>query len=256
VEQRHYRFRLALEQALLLRGSRDFADRAAYERFLRELFAQLNAGRAARLAEERAVLQPLPAQRLDAVRQLRVKVGPSSTIRVLNNTYSVHSRLRGETVEVRLSAEELEIWYAQRCVDRLPRVRGREQYRIEYRHVIDWLVRKPGAFRNYRYREALFPTSRFRMAYDALTERQPASADRQYLALLELAAKETELGVDEALRVLLAGDAPLDVAEVAALVRSGQQLPPATAVEVAPVDLQRYDLLLTAAAAPVAGEVA
>ncbi len=248
VEQRHYRFREALNQALLLRGTRDFADRAAYERFLRELFAQLNSGRAARLAEERPLLRPLPRQRLDPVRRLRVRVGPSSTIRVVNNTYSVHSRLLGETVEVRLGAEELEIWYAQRCVDRLPRVRGREQYRIHYRHIIDWLVRKPGAFRNYRYREALFPTSRFRMAYDALTATQPDQADRHYLALLHLAARESEQGVDEALRVLLGAEPPFRVSQVAALLRSAQQLPPATAVAVAPVDLRRYDTLLTASA--------
>lgn len=250
VEQRHFRFRQALDQALLLRGSRDFGERPAYERFLRELFAQLNAGRAARLAEERAVLRPLPAQPLDVARRLRVRVGPSSTIRVVNNTYSVHSRLLGETVEVRLTAEELEIWYAQRCVDRLARVRGREQYRIQYRHVIDWLVRKPGAFRNYRYREALFPTSRFRMAYDALTAaHELRTAERHYLALLALAAKETEQGVDEALRVLLTGETPLRVETVAALVRSGQQLPAATEVRVEPVDLRRYDALLTAGAA-------
>lgn len=248
VEQRHYRFRTALDQALLLRGSRDFADRAAYERFLRTLFTQLNAGRWTRLAAERPRLRALPAQRLDTVRRLRVRVGPSSTIRVLNNTYSVHSRLVGETVEARLGAEELEIWYAQRCVERLARVRGREQYRIEYRHLIDWLVRKPGAFAQYRYREALFPTSRFRMAYDALHTAQPRTADREYLTLLHLAAHETEQGVDDALRLLLAGSAPWQVAQVAALVRSGQQLPPATAVEVGRVDLRSYDALLTATA--------
>lgn len=175
-----------------------------------------------------------------------MRVGPSSTIRVVNNTYSVHSRLIGEAVEVRLGAEHLEVWYAQRCVHRLPRVRGREQYRIEYRHLIDWLVRKPGAFAGYRYREALFPTSRFRMAYDALAQVRPTSADREYLALLHLAAKESEQGVDDALRVLL-GAGPPSVADVTALVRSGRALPPATAITVGPIDLGHYDALLSRA---------
>lgn len=242
IEQRHHRFRIALDQALMLRGHRDFADRGDYERFLRALFVQLNAGRQTRLAEERAVLGPLPASPLDTTRTFKVRVGPSSTIRVVNNTYTVHSRLIGEAVDVRLGAEQLEVWYAQRCVDRLERVRGRDQYRVEYRHVIDWLVRKPGAFAGYRYREALFPTSRFRMAYDALAEARPATADREYLALLHLAAKESEQGVDDALRVLV-GTGPPSVATVTALVRSGQALPPATAVTVAPVDLSRYDAL-------------
>ncbi|MHC5538705.1 hypothetical protein ACYOEI_10825, partial [Singulisphaera rosea] len=78
------------------------------------------------------------------------------------------SRLIGEQVDVHIGLESLEIWHGARLVDRIPRLRGRGKHRIEYRHVIDWLVRKPGAFEEYRYRDAMFPTSRFRMAYDAL----------------------------------------------------------------------------------------
>jgi hypothetical protein len=62
----------------------------------------------------------------------------------------------------------VEVWYGQRKVEDVPRLRGRSKHRIDYRHIIEWLVRKPGAFENYRYQEDLFPTSRFRMAYDAL----------------------------------------------------------------------------------------
>jgi hypothetical protein len=182
-------------------------------------------------------------------RKLRVKAGPASTIRVLHNTYSVPSRLIGEEVEVRVGLEELEVWYGQRCVARLPRLRGQEQHRIDYRHVIDWLVRKPGAFPSYRYHSDLFPTSRFRMAYDALVAQQPQAADRQYLALLKLAAHESEVGVDAALRVLLAGEEPLSVAAVQRLLHSAAGIRPATEVVVAPVDLLAYDTLLTAEAA-------
>ena len=69
----------------------------------------------------------------------------------------------------------MEVWYAGRKVEELPRLRGRGKHRVDYRHIIDWLVRKPGAFENYRYREELFPTSRFRMAWDALRELIPAA---------------------------------------------------------------------------------
>lgn len=248
-EQRHYRFKQALDQALMLRGSRDFAGREVYTRFVEELLGQLNAGRSTRLAEERAVLQPLPRTRLDVMRAIRVKAGPGSTIRVLKNTYSVPSRLIGEAVEVRVGVEELEVWYGQRCVERLPRLRGQEQHRIDYRHVIDWLVRKPGAFPNYRYRHDLFPTSRFRMAYDALVAHQPQRAEREYLALLKLAAHGSEVGVDEALRVLLAGEATVSVAAVQELLHARAGFRPATAVVVEPVDLSAYDALLSAEAA-------
>ncbi len=67
--------------------------------------------------------------------------------------------------------EYLEIWYGQKKVDTLPRLRGEGKYKVNYRHIIDSLVRKPGAFENYRYRNAMFPTSRFRIAYDYLKER-------------------------------------------------------------------------------------
>jgi hypothetical protein len=85
-------------------------------------------------------------------------------IQVLSNTYSVHSRLIGEKVNVRVYADHLEVWFAQRRVDQFSRLRGRGKHQVNYRHIIDWLVRKPGAFENYRYREDLFPTSHFRIA--------------------------------------------------------------------------------------------
>ena len=61
-------------------------------------------------------------------------------------------------------------------------------------------MRKPGAFENYRYRDELFPTSRFRMAWDALREELLRAGNKRYLEILQLAAQEGEAGVDEALR--------------------------------------------------------
>ncbi len=239
-EQRHHRFKRALEQALLLRGNRDFASREEYAAFLKKLFGQLNAGRRERFKDELEVLKPLPARRLEACKRLRVKVGPSSTVRVLHNVYSVDSRLIGETVEVRLYMEHLEIWYAQRLVNKLPRTRGAEKHRIEYRHIIDWLLRKPGAFENYRYREDLFPSHRFRMAYDLLRKNAKA-----YLALLNLAAKQGEAKVDDAMRVLLEqGEVP-DAQSVERLLGSSEKVSAPTEVEIAEVDLGTYDCLLS-----------
>ena len=119
-------------------------------------------------AEEMAVLSSLPARRLEMARRLKARVDSGSTIHVGGNTYSLPSRLIGEQVDVHVGAETLEVWHGASKVDTLPRLRGRGKHRIEYRHVIDWLVRKPGAFEEYRYRDAMFPTSRFRMAYDVL----------------------------------------------------------------------------------------
>lgn len=114
----------------MLRGSRDFESHEAYALFVRRLFGQLNAGRAARLQEERRVLRALPFQRLDTRKHFRVRVGPGSSIRVQHNVYSVPSRLIGEWVEVRLGVADLELWYGQRLVECLPRLRGEQRHRI------------------------------------------------------------------------------------------------------------------------------
>jgi transposase InsO family protein len=243
IEQRHHRLRQALDQALMLRGSRDFASREEYGKFLGALFAQLNAGRTKRFQEEQARLRPLPASRLGAMKRQELKVGPSSTLRVQHNVYSVHSRLIGEKVEVRIFSDRLEVWYAQRRVESLPRLRGEKGRHIQYRHLIDWLVRKPGAFAGYLYREELFPSSHFRMAYDALRASRPERADREYVRILHLAAQETETGVEDALRALLAREQLPTAEAVEALVRSGRRLPPPTEVVVEPVDLASYDEL-------------
>jgi hypothetical protein len=227
----------------MLRGSREFSNRYEYERFLKMLFGQLNAGRQLQLKEEQTKLKSLPDTRLEACKRLRVRVGPSSTIRVNHNVYSVNSRLIKEWVDIKLFSEHLEVWYAQRIVESLPRVRGEERSEINYRHIIDWLIRKPGAFANYRYRESLFPTSRFRMAYDELALSIPASADKEYLKILQMAAMETEQGVDDALRFLMKNDKPVNADMVKELMQSGR-IPPATEVRIQPVNLSCYDALL------------
>jgi hypothetical protein len=248
VEQRHYRLKRAVDQSLLLRDGRDFRSVDEYKKFVRALVAQLNAGRRERLRIEMQYLQPLPAGRLEGMKRERVKVDSGSLIYVDRNAYSVHSRLIGEKVEARLGAEVVEVWYAGRKVEDLARLRGRGKHRVDYRHIIDWLVRKPGAFGNYRYRDELFPTSRFRMAWDALRETTPLRADKRYLEILELAAKEGEARVDDALRSLLEmgepGEGKLNVEAVRALLLAGDVPMPATSIDIAEVSLAAFDELL------------
>src|SRR5881227_1971924 len=102
VEQSHYRFKQAVDQALRARGSRDFPTRAAYEHFLQELVRNRNLNRTVRFATEREALRPLPATALAPCKELRVTVSRFSTIQVLGNTYSVPSRLIGTTLTLRV----------------------------------------------------------------------------------------------------------------------------------------------------------
>jgi hypothetical protein len=245
VEQRHHRFKRAVDQALMLRGNRDFASTEAYETFLGKLFTQLNAGRQERLQNEVKVLRALPGARLDGFKKLACRVGQGSTINVGRNIYSVSSRLIGEQVEVRLYADHLEVWYAQKKLDTLARLRGRSQHRVNYRHVIGWLVRKPGAFANYRYRDDLFPTSRFRMAYDVLKRQSPSRGHKEYLQVLHLAATDSETAVDDALRALIDSEHAISAETVKTMVREATVLPAPTDVMIDDIDLERYDSFLT-----------
>jgi hypothetical protein len=244
IEARHNRFKRAVDQALMLRGSRDFENRSRYDEFLRQVRDQLNRPRRERFEEELRYLRRLPAARLGSCKRLQVRVRPSSTIVVDRNVYSVHSRLIGETVEVRLYAERLDVWYAQRRIEVLGRLRGRGKHRVHYRHIIDWLFRKPGAFENYLYRDDLFPTTRFRMAYDWLRCHHPSVAVREYLSILKLAARQSETGVDEALRSLIAGGEAIRAEAIAQRLES--QATPASLGDVVidAVDLGLYDALL------------
>jgi hypothetical protein len=249
VEQGHYRFKRALEQALLLRGSRDFQSVGEYELFLKRLFEQLNSGRKERFAEEMEVLRALPERRFDSAKRVRVRVSSGSLINVERNSYSVNSRLIGEIVEARVFANHLEVWYGGQKLEQLPRLRGRTNYRVDYRHIIDWLVRKPGAFANYRYREHLFPTCQFRKVYDLLREVTPRRCDRRYLEILQLAAKESEALIDDALRLLLqsaAGRQAIINKEVfEEFLGRCEQAPDITDVHIAEVSLASFDQLFS-----------
>ena len=245
VEQRHYRFKRAVDQSLMLRGSRDFDTLEAYRFWLDKLIDQLNSGRRERFAQEVKKLRPLPDRKLDAFKRFKVRVGPWSTIRVAHNTYSVNSRLIGEMIDVRLYGDHLQIWYGQKQLDRLPRLRGEDSHHINYRHIIDSLVRKPGAFANFRYRQDMFPTHRFRMAYDHLKEHLNGRGDKAYLQILHLAARHNESAVDHVLNVLLEEGTRIDPAEVEKRVSRQLDPPCPRDITIAQVELRSYDRLLT-----------
>ncbi len=245
VEQAHYRFKQAVDQALRVRGSRDFPSRAAYERFLLDLVQRRNQNRAHRLRAEREALRPLPAAPLAPCQEFRVTVSRFSTIRILRNTYSVPSRLIGAHVTVRVHAETLQGFVGSSLAFTLPRLLGKPRHAINYQHIIWSLVRKPGAFAAYRYREELFPTTIFRHAYDRLRQAHPKRADQEYVRVLHLAATTSESEVETALTLLLeAGRLPILEAVRDVLCLPQTTLTPVPQIPVPALDLSSYDQLL------------
>jgi hypothetical protein len=234
----------AIEQYLLLRGSRDFESIEAYEDFLFDVMKRRNISRQERLAEELAVMKPLSTTPLATNTQVRVRVTRGSLIRVQKNVYSVPTSLIGRRVTVRIHEWHLDVYYQTHLVATLPRLIGQKQHHVNYRHVIDSLIRKPGGFRDYRYRDDLFPSLIFRRAWERLKQWQsPRKADITYLRILRLAAREMESEVSAALEHLLATKERWDETDVERLLEPEPVHVPHLVC--GQVHLQQYDQLLS-----------
>jgi transposase InsO family protein len=235
-----------LRQHLLLRRSRDFESVEAYEAWLWAVLTQANQLRAKRLREDLAAMRELVVSRLPEYTEEEVRVSTWSTIRVKYNAYSVPARLIGEVVRVRVYEDRLEVFHGGKHQLTMERLQGQDGHRVDYRHIIWSLVRKPGAFARYCYREELFPTLAFRRAYDALSAAHAGiQADVEYLKILHLAASTMESEVEAALALLLDAEQCPDSAQVKALVQPREAADPVD-LAVPQVDLCAYDALLRA----------
>ena len=233
-----------LNQALLLRGSRDFVSVEAWESFLQGVLREANGSRGHRVAEDLAAMRPLDVSKLPEFTEEHLCVSEWSTLRIKHCAYSVPSRLIGETLRVRIYEDRIAADYGGKIELCCERLRGRNLRRIDYRHVIWSLVRKPGGFARYVYREEMFPSVMFRRAYDALqTPHQGVKGDLEYLRILHLAASTLEADVEAALALLFAESKAISSDAVKAIV----MMPVHAEIPVlatSPVDLFAYDALL------------
>ena len=242
-EQGHRRLKDAIAQALVLRGSADFESVEQYTKFIRRIVDRRNRLVKGKLAREYPHLRALPSAPVPEYVSYRAKVRKWSTIRISNSTYSVPSRLIGVTVDVRLYTDHVEVYYKGHLVESMERIKGRREARIDYRHIIGSLVRKPGAFARYRFREQMYPSHTFRLAYDAMRSWKGERADVDYVRILHLAATTMECEVERALKRLLASRVRFDYATVRQL--SAPASPEIPVVELpGEVDLGVYDRLL------------
>jgi len=228
----------------LVRASRDFESVEAWQSFVDDVVRKGNRARGRRVAEDIEAMRELNVAKLPEFVEEEVCVSEWSTVRVKHCAYSVPSRLIGEWVKVRIFEDRIEVRYAGKQQLACERLRGRNLRRIDYRHVIWSLVRKPGAFARYVYREELFPSLVFRRAYDAIqTPHHGVKGDLEYLRILHLAASTLEADVEAALSLLFAEGKAITADAVKALVAT------ATRVEIPSlasptVDLAAYDSLI------------
>jgi hypothetical protein len=247
VESQNGHLKRRLNQHLLLRGLRDFESVEAYDRFLMEVLHKANQRRQARLAEELKVMAPLPPTRLTEYDELSCPVSQHSTIRVKKVTYSVPARLIGQEVRVEVYEGHLKICHGREVLLSLARARGDRGAVIDYRHVIEHLLRKPGAFAHYVHREELFPDSTFRLAYDRLVaDHGQKTGQLEYLHLLQLASEVGEAAITSLVSELSGPGHPSKwtVAQLRSFLDLERQ-PKVLEMELEPPDLSSYDALLS-----------
>src|ERR1017187_9779677 len=249
VEAHNGHLKRRLEQHLLLRGYRDFASEAAYDEFVAGALTKANGPRSAKVAEELAVMRELPPTRLCEYDEVECRVCSHSTIRVKRVTYSVPARFISRRLRARVYEQHLEVYHGTEKIAHITRVPGRQAV-IDYRHVIQALLRKPGAFARYHYREELFPSSTYRRAYDRLVQDHGMGAgELEYLRLLKLTAELGASAVEGLLGEMLCPDTP----PWRAATLRGTLCPPNRVELVEPiVDLSVYDAFLREEVAHVA----
>ncbi len=192
-----------LKQHLLMRGSSDFESLDTYQAFLAQVLNKANSRRSDRVAEELEKMPLLNVSRLAEYNESICRVRSSSTITVNRRIYSVPSRLIGKKVMVRQYEAHMDVFYKHQMQLTVPWIARDNGHHINYRHIIHSLIRKPGAFRHYRFREELFPSEVFRWAWNRLsTELNDRIAEREYLQLLCRAATTMQCEVEAALSSL------------------------------------------------------
>jgi len=252
IEAAHGHLKRAVEDALLLRGSRDFDTIADYRRFVDELIGRRNARNRKRIDAERAMLRPLPPRRAEDGEEAVVTVTSSGGFMLRKVFYTVPSRLIGHRLRVRIHDDRLEVFLGGTHLMTLPRGRGygdrRRPHVVDYRHVIHALRSKPMALPGLVYRDQLFPRDAYRRLYDAAMAALPQKeACRLVVGALALAH---ERGCETDLAAHL--DAQLDAGIMPDLTQLGARFAPDPAalpeVTVSLTPLEDYEALAAAPA--------
>lgn len=251
IEGPHGHLKQAIADGLLLRGSRDFDDLAAYRAFIDELVSRRNTRQRARIDAERALLRPLPKGRTQDFEEVLVQVTSSGGFTLRKVFYTVPSRLIGHRLRVRLYDDRLELFVGGTPVLTVSRGRasakGKHGHVVDYRHVIHALRRKPMALLNLVYRDQLFPREAYRRTFEVLLgDLGERAACRRMVDLLALAHERgCEADLAEHLEALLARAELPDPADLRQRFAPDPGVLPD--IEVPLASLTSYDELMSAA---------
>ena len=251
VEARQGTLKCAIEQALLLRGHRDFPDVDAYRHFVTDVYMRMNARIMRKFNEERGLLRALPVRRSSDYEEVDARVTKYSTMTVKKVLYTTPSRLIGQRLKVRVYSARLEGWLGNVCVLELQRGQpdastGRGKL-VDYRHLLPALKRKPGALARSALRDELFPRTEYRQMWAQLRDQLPeAAACRLMVGLLDLAGNGgCEAALAQRLALLLVTAEVPDLAQLKVDLAPRPALYPMVTITLP--ELASYDHLLEAA---------
>ena len=243
VEKSHDLLKNAIDQQLMLRGSRDFCSEQEYKDFLEKVLTTRNCGRELKLAEEYKYMKALPERKWNAPKIISARVSPSSTVTVLKGVYSVPSRLISLLLHAYIYTHEVVLYYGNKEVQKMSRLPKEGGAHINYRHIVGHLLRKPGAFTHYQYHESLFPRTIFRQAYDLLLQDNIRSGAKKYLEILNYAAITNEHDVAMALELLIEDKQAIAIGSIKDLINGTKEKLPEVTIN--QPNLAQYDQLIS-----------
>ena len=185
VEKSHDLFKTAVDQALMLRGNRNFDTLQYYAQFLENMVNLRNSVRKIKIDEEKLLLQLLPATNYSYTESYNTRVNKLGMVTIDKRRYSVPTKLIGKLLNAEVDNQQIRLYSDNILVSRFPK--SETKITIDYRHIIDSLVRKPGAFDNYKYRDLLYPQLVFKQAYEILEANNSDTCVKLYLRILKLA---------------------------------------------------------------------
>ena len=202
IESAHGHFKNRIRQALILRNSKDFSSIAEYQEFIDKIISKHNKRYHSLFAEERKFLMELPKNKTEDFTVLHVKATSCSTINIKNVTYSIPSKLIGQKLVIHLFDGKLEIFYNHHKICELPRIYNKRQTKrkscINYRHIISSLVQKPQAFKNFIWKDELFPNQDYQKIWQIAKYTEDSKvACKYFVKLLYLASKLSQQKEDQ-----------------------------------------------------------
>ncbi len=203
IETQNGHFKRKLTQELIFRGHRDFGSVDEYSLFIKTILRKFNKSREQKLSEELAFMRDAPSIFFPEYKEEVSIVSKQSTVRFNKVAYSVASQYIGTQVTGHIFEDKIDVYYRHNLILTLPRIHDDRGACIDYRHIIKELIRKPGAFANYRYRDFMYPNETFRkLNSDLINTYGDRRGNREYLEILNLAAMEGEKRSCEAINIL------------------------------------------------------